>query len=82
MENTKIKPHQVLKAKLTRIIVTLIMLSPLFIIMINASWSNVDGISGAVILILMASIVVGLWQLSKSLILTIQKGADTDYKER
>lgn len=50
--------------------------------MINASWSNVDGISGAVILILMASIVIGLWQLSKSLILTLQKGADTDYKER
>ncbi|GAX00773.1 hypothetical protein [Secundilactobacillus silagei] len=82
MENTKIKPHQGLKAKLTRIVVTLVMLSPLFIIMINASWSNVDGISGAVILILMASIVIGLWQLSKSLILTLQKGADTDYKER
>ncbi|WP_203650297.1 hypothetical protein [Secundilactobacillus yichangensis] len=82
MENTKTKPQQSLKSKLTRIIVTLVMLSPLFIIMINSSWSNVDGISGTLILIMMVSIAIGLWKTSKSLILAIQKGADTEYKER
>lgn len=82
MENTKTKPQQALKSKLTRIIVTLVMLSPLFIIMINSSWSNVDGISGTLILIMMVSIAIGLWKTSKSLILAIQKGADTEYKER
>lgn len=82
MENTKTKPQQSLKSELTRIIVTLVMLSPLFIIMINSSWSNVDGISGTLILIMVVSIAIGLWKTSKSLILAIQKGADTEYKER
>lgn len=82
MVNTNLKNHKALKTNSVRLIITLLLLTPLFIILINSSWSNVNLMSGLLIAIMILSIVIGLWLTSMHLIKVVRKGSDTDYKER
>lgn len=82
MESTNLETHRTHKLSLKQLLITAALSFPLLIILINASWSNINVVSGTIITVMVVSIVVALWRTTKGVMAAIKKGADTEFIER
>lgn len=82
MEDTNLEVHRTRKMSLAQLLITAAVFFTLLIILINSGWSNFNLASGAIMLVMLVSIAVGVWKTSGSFVEAIRKGADTDFRER
>lgn len=54
-------------------------LVPLVVILLMANWANLNLISGLILLIMVASLLVGLHKLANQIASVIEKGADNHF---